>query len=152
LRPEIADLRSLAPASNHGPFARCNPDPGAFGLIEDSSAKFLSSLWIPNVTISDKRGSEEAIAELSIATVRSGLGARLLRSFGFQSLDVVLRVVQHLIIVPVLIWAWGADLYQDWIVLLAATNFLSILDFGMQTFFVNSMLVAWTRQSLKAYR
>ena len=84
--------------------------------------------------------------------VGRSLTGRLMRTFSLQSADIALRVVQQLIIVPVLIRHWGTELYQDWIVLFSAANFLMILDFGMQTYFSNSLLIAWSRRDDCAFR
>jgi O-antigen/teichoic acid export membrane protein len=84
--------------------------------------------------------------------VGRGLMGRLMRTFSLQSADLALRVLQQLIVVPVLIGHWGTELYQDWIVLFSAASFLTILDLGMQAYFVNSLLVAWSRHADRAYR
>jgi O-antigen/teichoic acid export membrane protein len=81
-----------------------------------------------------------------------GLVGRLMRTFSLQSVDLVLRTVQQLLVVPVLIRHWGTELYQDWIVLFSAANFLVILDLGMQTYFVNSLLIAWSRRDHCAFK
>jgi O-antigen/teichoic acid export membrane protein len=83
---------------------------------------------------------------------RRGIARRLFETVSLQSVDMALRIVQQLLIVPVLIGHWGVDLFQDWVVLMAAANCCLLLDFGMQTYFVNSMLFAWTKQDHLAYR
>lgn len=81
-----------------------------------------------------------------------GIRQRMLWGLSAQSVAIALRVVQQLLLVPVLIWGWGADLYQDWIILFSASGFLSMLDFGMQIYFGNALLIAWSRQDFAAYR
>jgi O-antigen/teichoic acid export membrane protein len=83
---------------------------------------------------------------------RRGTARRLFETMSLQSVDMVLRIVQQLLIVPVLIAHWGTALFQDWIVLVAAANCCLLLDFGMQTYFVNSLLFAWAKQDRPGYR
>ena len=81
-----------------------------------------------------------------------GRPRRFLRTFGLQTLDLALRVLLQILSVPILIGHWGAPVYQDWIVIFAAAGFLLVLDCGMQTYFVNSLLVAHIHHDRQAYR
>lgn len=81
-----------------------------------------------------------------------GVRRRLLWTFGTQSLAILLRVAQQIALVPVLIRYWGTDLYQDWLILFSASGFLSILDLGMQVYFGNALLIAWSHRDVGAYR
>jgi O-antigen/teichoic acid export membrane protein len=84
--------------------------------------------------------------------VRDGTKRRLFWSVGAQFIAIALRVVQQLVLVPVLIWGWGAELYQDWIIVFSATASLSMFDLGMQIYFNNALQIAWSRQDIRAYR
>lgn len=88
------------------------------------------------------------------ASVRaaSGVKRRLFWSFGAQSVAILLRIVQQIVLVPILIKAWGTALYADWITISSAVALLSMLDLGMQIYFGNAMLIAWSRQDITAYR
>jgi O-antigen/teichoic acid export membrane protein len=100
-------------------------------------------------------GMRDDVAESAFDHVlggRQGVLKRLLKTFSAQWLDLILRILQQLIVVPVLISHWGADLYQDWIILFSATSFLILLDFGMQTYFVNCLLIAFATRDTASFR
>lgn len=82
----------------------------------------------------------------------SGAKGRLFRSFGAQFFAISLRVIQQIIWVPVLIKGWGSALYADWLIVFSATGFLSILDFGLQTYFGNALQISYTQGNLTATR
>lgn len=81
-----------------------------------------------------------------------GLRRRLLWAFGAQSSLVAVRAAQQLLTVPILIWGWGIETYHDWIIIFNATNFLSVLDLGMQLYFGNVFLFAWSSKDYGTYR
>jgi O-antigen/teichoic acid export membrane protein len=83
---------------------------------------------------------------------RIGIKRRLVRSLSAQSIAMILRIVVQLGVVPVLMWGWGTAIYADWLILFSAASALSVLDFGMQTYFGNVILFAWSRQDESAYR
>lgn len=85
---------------------------------------------------------------------RSSPGARrrLFWSFGAQTIAILLRIVQQLLLVPILIRGWGSDLYSDWIIVFSTTSFLTVLDFGFQIYFGNALLFARSRKNVRAYR
>lgn len=69
-----------------------------------------------------------------------------------MSLVILLRVAQQVVLVPILISGWGVRLYEDWIVLFSAVSMLTMIDLGMQIYFGNAMLIAWSRGNLAEYR
>jgi O-antigen/teichoic acid export membrane protein len=90
-------------------------------------------------------------AEL-VRTNRLGMKRRLLWSLSAQVIALTLRAVLQIVMVPVLLFAWGASLYADWIVISSATAFLSVIELGMQTYFGNLFLMAWSRGDQAGYR
>lgn len=103
------------------------------------------------ITVNDKTSDQKEAAVLERGGAL-GVRKRLFWVFGAQSAAILLRIVQQIILVPVLIRYWGPALYQDWIIVFSATSSLAILDLGMQIYFGNAMLLAWSRQDLRAYR
>ena len=73
-----------------------------------------------------------------------GLYGRLVRSFGAQGLQLAARVVQQIVLVPLLVSGWGKEIYSDWIVLFAAANFVTMLELGTQAYFGNLLLKSWS--------
>lgn len=80
-----------------------------------------------------------------------GIRHRLFLGFGSQTIAILLRIAQQLLVVPILIGAWGTDLYADWIVIVSTTSFFTILDFGLQAYFGNELLIAYSRHEFAAY-
>lgn len=95
---------------------------------------------------------KNTVGENESVGAASAVRARLMKTISLQSVDLMLKVTVQLIMVPILIGKWGTELYQDWIVLFAGANFLSFLDFGMQTYFTNTLLRAWVEQDHAAFR
>lgn len=77
---------------------------------------------------------------------------RLFWSFGAQGLALGLRIAQQIALVPILIAGWGADTYADWIVLASAASLFSFLDFGIQTYYGNALLIARSKLDAVSYR
>src|SRR5438552_183762 len=77
---------------------------------------------------------------------------RLFWSFGAQALAIALRIAQQIALVPILIRGWGADIYADWIVVSSAAGLLSLLDFGIQIYFGNALLIARSKRDDAGYR
>lgn len=77
---------------------------------------------------------------------------RLLVSFGAQGLAIILRVIQQLLLVPILIYYWGSGFYQDWIIVFSASSLLAVVDFGTQAYFGNALLIAWSQNNITGFR
>lgn len=77
---------------------------------------------------------------------------RLFSSFSVQVSSIILRVIQQIVIVPILIYAWGTNVYQDWIILFSASSLFTIVDFGVQAHFGNALLIAWSKNDEGKYK
>ena len=80
-----------------------------------------------------------------------GLRHRLLLGFGAQGLTFVASTAQQLLLVPLFLGLWGAELYGSWLVLLAAADFLRLLEFGLHFHMANVMRMAWARGDLRQF-
>jgi O-antigen/teichoic acid export membrane protein len=74
-----------------------------------------------------------------------GLFARLLAGFSAQGLAIAVRLVQQIVMVPIFLGAWSTALYQDWLILTAATGFLGLLDLGLHNYLASRLLVTWSQ-------
>jgi O-antigen/teichoic acid export membrane protein len=83
---------------------------------------------------------------------RPGLGARLMRSLSAQMSTQALRIVQQILLVPFFLRAWGVDLYNDWLLINAATALLTVFDGGMQPYFSGLLQETKVRGEAEAYR
>lgn len=75
----------------------------------------------------------------------TSLKRRLVGGFSAQSLSILARTAQQILLVPLYVSVWGVELYQEWLVLTAWTGFVLLLDLGVQNYFGNAVLVAVTR-------
>lgn len=66
-----------------------------------------------------------------IRRVTQGAGANLLGQF--------INVIGQLVQVPLLLAAWGTTQYGEWLSLSAVVAYLSLLDFGVQTYATNKL-------------
>lgn len=63
----------------------------------------------------------------------------------------ILNVVGQIAIVPVLLQYWGNELYGEWQILAAGVMYISLLDFGMQTYATNRLNQCYARGSLQEF-
>lgn len=84
--------------------------------------------------------------------VRGDLRRNLASSFGVQGLFIGLRIAQQLLLVPILIGRWGAAIYQDWLVISSAAALFSMLDAGLQVYFGNALMIAWSQGDMASFR
>ncbi len=68
------------------------------------------------------------------------LRRRLVGALSLQSVAILVTAGQELVLVPLFLWGWGESLYRDWLVVLAAVEFLALLDLGLQTYFGNAFM------------
>jgi O-antigen/teichoic acid export membrane protein len=71
---------------------------------------------------------------------RRGLGRRLFTNYTFQLLNQAIRIGEQILLVPLFIAAWGADLYRDWIEIYAIVGFAILCNFGLESYFGNLFL------------
>jgi O-antigen/teichoic acid export membrane protein len=57
----------------------------------------------------------------------------------------VLNVGGQLALVPILLTFWGTELYGEWQILAATVAYITLLDFGIQTYVVNCMNQRYSR-------
>jgi O-antigen/teichoic acid export membrane protein len=83
-----------------------------------------------------------ALATLARAARPSGtrLARRLFGNYLLQIINLGLRLLDQLLLIPLYIFAWGADLYRDWLILAAFVWFLNSCSFGLEEYFANVFL------------
>jgi len=75
----------------------------------------------------------------------SGARGRVARGILARSLALVVIFAQQVLLVPLFLHAWGPKLYGDWLTLMAASAVLGLIDGGLNAYFSNRLLVAWSR-------
>lgn len=77
---------------------------------------------------------------------------RLVTGASSVALAQVISGVGAIILVPLFLRAWGADVYGRWIALTALISYLSLLDFGGQSFIGNLLTQAYANQDELEFR
>jgi O-antigen/teichoic acid export membrane protein len=87
--------------------------------------------------------------------VQSTASGKTIRRIGLGSLAVLMgqgiSILGQLLVVPLFLWAWGVQLYGEWLALYAVVAYLSLLDFGMQMYVVNRLNQCYSRKQLYDY-
>jgi O-antigen/teichoic acid export membrane protein len=84
--------------------------------------------------------NEDAATENETTARGARLVRRLLGNYLFQTMNLGVRLVENLLLVPLYIYAWGPILYKDWIILFALASFLSWCTLGIDEYFGNLFL------------
>jgi O-antigen/teichoic acid export membrane protein len=88
--------------------------------------------------------TQAPLPTVSAAASPSGkrLARRLAGNYLLQMVNLGLRLLDQLLLIPLYILAWGAELYRDWLVLTAVVWFLNSCSFGLEEYFGNVFLRA----------
>lgn len=62
--------------------------------------------------------------------LKNNLNQRLLKSSAANSLSIIARIGNQLLIIPILITGWSVGLFGEWVILSAVPVFLAMSDFG----------------------
>jgi len=85
----------------------------------------------------------------ALSTTASG---RLWRGLGSSALAQVIAAGNAILMVPLFLWAWGAQGYGRWISLTAMLSYLTLLDLGGQNFIGNILTDAYIRGDERKFR
>lgn len=69
----------------------------------------------------------------------SAVVKRVVKGLGANGYGQLVSVVVQLVGVPVLLYAWGPQLYGEWLILFAIPTYLSIADLGFSQSVANDM-------------
>jgi O-antigen/teichoic acid export membrane protein len=70
-----------------------------------------------------------------------GIRSRMLKGLGSSAFAQFVLVLQHILLVPFFLEAWGADGYGRWLALSAFISYLSLLDLGGQAYIANLLAI-----------
>jgi len=80
---------------------------------------------------------------------------RIIRRVTLGSMAVLMgqgiNILGQILVVPLILWAWGTQLYGEWLALYAVVAYLSLLDFGMQAYVVNRLNQCYSIGRLNDY-
>ncbi len=71
---------------------------------------------------------------------------RLFRGIGANFLGQLINTVSRIVLVPLFLLAWGADLYGEWLLLSSLVAYLSLTEMGAQLYIVNRMTQAYAHR------
>jgi O-antigen/teichoic acid export membrane protein len=77
---------------------------------------------------------------------------RLFYGIGANFLGQLINMASRILLVPLFLVAWGADLYGEWLLLSSMVAYLSLTNLGGQLYIVNSLNQAYARQDLPLFR
>ena len=80
------------------------------------------------------------------------LRQRLLKGLGALSVERVINLATRVLLAPLFLKAWGADLYGEWLVLSSFALYLGLTDMGGQMYVVNRLTQAYTQQDIALFR
>ncbi|GJL49246.1 lipopolysaccharide biosynthesis protein [Candidatus Nitrospira salsa] len=78
--------------------------------------------------------------------------SRLVKGFGANAIGQVLNVASKILLVPLFLTAWGANIYGEWLVLSSLVAYLSLTELGGQVYIVNRLTQAYASQDFELFR
>lgn len=69
-----------------------------------------------------------------------GAARRMLRGSFANFLGEAIRALEHLILVPLFLWAWSDVIYGEWLVVFSVVSYISFADIGTSNFVMNRMI------------
>ena len=70
---------------------------------------------------------------------------RVLRSFRLSLLILIVTIVGQVLTVPVLLNAWGDQMYGEWVAMTSFIDSMSLLNFGLQSYVLNLLIGAFVK-------
>lgn len=76
----------------------------------------------------------------------AGLINRLLKGIGANFLGQLINIASRIVLVPLFLLAWGADIYGEWLLLSSMVAYLSLTEMGAQLYIVNLLTQDYARR------
>ncbi|NKB20496.1 MAG: hypothetical protein GKS01_08355 [Alphaproteobacteria bacterium] len=76
---------------------------------------------------------------------QEGIHRRIAQGIAGKTFGTVINFGEQILLVPLFLAFWTPAQYGDWLVLLSTAGFIAILDFGLRTYFGNSLQGALSR-------
>jgi O-antigen/teichoic acid export membrane protein len=86
------------------------------------------------------------------ASFPGSLQNRLLKGLGANLLGQIINLASRVLLVPLFLLAWGAEVYGEWLVLSSLAAYLALTDLGGQNYIVNRLTQAYARQDLPLFK
>jgi O-antigen/teichoic acid export membrane protein len=90
---------------------------------------------------------EAGSPQVRSAPRNKGLGKRLAFGFGAQLLTLFVHTGEHFLMVPLYLYAWDVQVYEDWLLLGAAAGALiRFLDFGLERYYSATLRMSYAAE------
>jgi O-antigen/teichoic acid export membrane protein len=83
---------------------------------------------------------------------QAGMIKRLFRGVGANFLGQFINLASRIVLVPLFLLAWGADVYGEWLILSSMVAYLSLTDLGAQLYILNRMTQAYAPRDNDQFR
>lgn len=77
---------------------------------------------------------------------------RLIQGIGANFLGQMINIASRVLLVPLFLTAWGAEVYGEWLLLSSVVAYLSLTDLGGQVYIVNRLTQAYAQRDLPLFR
>ena len=77
---------------------------------------------------------------------------RLFKGIGANFLGQLINIASRIVLVPLFLLAWGADIYGEWLLLSSMVAYLSLTEMGAQLYIVNRMTQAYAHRDNDQFR
>jgi O-antigen/teichoic acid export membrane protein len=77
---------------------------------------------------------------------------RLIQGIGANFLGQIINIASRVLLVPLFLAAWGAQVYGEWLLLSSIVAYLSLTDLGGQLYIVNRLTQAYAQRDIQLFR
>ena len=77
---------------------------------------------------------------------------RLIQGIGANFLGQIINLASRVLLVPLFLTAWGAEVYGEWLLLTSIVAYLSLTDLGGQLYIVNRLTQAYAQGDIPLFR
>lgn len=63
----------------------------------------------------------------------------------------IIKALEHIILIPVFLWAWGSVVYGEWMTLFSLISYLTLSELGMGRYITNKMTQAYSQGDSAEY-
>lgn len=77
---------------------------------------------------------------------------RLIQGIGANFLGQIINLASRVLLVPLFLTAWGAEVYGEWLLLTSIAAYLSLTDLGGQLYIVNRLTQAYAQRDIPLFR
>ena len=82
----------------------------------------------------------------------AGLINRVFKGIGANFLGQIINIASRILLVPLFLLAWGADIYGEWLLLSSMVAYLALTDMGGAVYIGNRMTQAFAHQDNESFR